>query len=206
MTSIFEIEKEEEDFSEKMNIDELFERKQQHDMNKLQLFNKILNRVHVRIKTTSRQKIDEQFCWFVVPEVILGVPKYDQASCIAYIMDKLRENKFYVKYYHPNTLLISWAHFVPSYVRNELKKKTGIVVNEMGERVVQEGQGQGQGQEGGVNPFLNLNRNNERREDQRSRTIQDIPPNQTTSSGSGSGSDPKKKYNPIQSYRPTGLF
>lgn len=200
MTSIFEIEKEEEDFSEKLNIDELFERKQQHDMNKLLLFNKILNRVHVRIKTTSRQKIDEQFCWFVVPEVILGVPKYDQAACIAYIMDKLKENKFYVKYYHPNTLLISWAHLVPSYVRNELKKKTGIVVNEMGERVVQEGQGP----EGGVNPFLNLNRNNERIEDQRSRTIQDIPPNQTTSSGSGS--DPKKKYNPIQSYRPTGLF
>ena len=118
------------DFSEKINIDDLYEKKRQTDVNKLELFKKILNRIHVRIKTTSRQKIDEQFCWFVVPEVIIGVPKYDQGSCIAYLIDKLRENGFNVKYIHPNTLFISWLHWVPSYVRTELKKKTGIVVDE----------------------------------------------------------------------------
>jgi hypothetical protein len=31
--------------------------------------------------------------------------------------------------------MISWNHFVPSYVRNELKKKTGIVIDENGNRV-----------------------------------------------------------------------
>ena len=107
-------------------------------MNKLELYNKILNRIHVRIKTTSRQKIDEQFCWFVVPEVIIGVPKYDQGSCIAYLIDKLRENGFNVKYIHPNTLFISWLHWVPSYVRTELKKKTGIIVDEYGNKVQDE--------------------------------------------------------------------
>ena len=55
------------DFAEKINIDDLYEKKRQHDLNKLELFNKILNRVHVKIKTTARQRIDEQFCWFVVP-------------------------------------------------------------------------------------------------------------------------------------------
>ena len=104
-------------------------------MKKLELYNKILNRIHVRIKTTSRQKIDEQFCWFVVPEVIIGVPKYDQGSCIAYLIDKLRENGFNVKYIHPNALFISWTHWVPSYVRTELKKKTGIEVNEYGQKI-----------------------------------------------------------------------
>jgi hypothetical protein len=94
-----------------------------------------LNRIHVRIKTTARQKIDEQFCWFVVPEIIIGVPKYDQGSCIAYIIDKLKENGFLLKYIHPNTLFISWQHWVPSYVRNELKKKTGIVVDEFGRKI-----------------------------------------------------------------------
>lgn len=134
MANIFTLENI-EDFSEKLNIDELYEKKRQYDLNKLALFNKILNRIHVRIKTTSRQKTDEQFCWFVVPEVIIGVPKYDQASCIAYLIDKLKENQFNVKYIHPNTLFISWIHWVPSYVRSELKKKTGIVVNEYGLRV-----------------------------------------------------------------------
>ena len=51
------------DFTEKINIDSLYEKKQQMDLNRLELFNKILNRIHVKIKTTSRQKIDEQFCW-----------------------------------------------------------------------------------------------------------------------------------------------
>ena len=132
MSNIFTLENI-EDFSEKINIDELYEKKRQHDVGKLELFNKILNRIHVRIKTTSRQKLDEQFCWFVVPEVIIGVPKYDQGACIAYIVDKLKTNGFQVKYIHPNTLLISWLHWVPSYVRNELKNKTGIIVNEYGE-------------------------------------------------------------------------
>jgi len=134
MANIFTLENI-EDFSEKLNIDELYEKKRQYDLNKLALFNKILNRIHVRIKTTSRQKTDEQFCWFVVPEVIIGVPKYDQGSCIAYLIDKLKENQFNVRYIHPNTLFISWIHWVPSYVRTELKKKTGIIINEYGLRI-----------------------------------------------------------------------
>ena len=135
MSSIFTLENI-DDFSEKLNMDDLYEKKRQYDLNKLALFNKILNRVHVRIKTTSRQKIDEQFCWFIVPEIILGVPKYDQSACIAYLMDKLKTNGFNIKYIHPNTLFISWMHWVPSYVRTELKKKTGIEINEYGEKVI----------------------------------------------------------------------
>ena len=98
MSNIFTLENI-DDFSEKINIDELYEKKRQYDVGKLELFNKILNRIHVRIKTTSRQKLDEQFCWFVVPEVIIGVPKYDQGACIAYIVDKLKTNGFHVKLY-----------------------------------------------------------------------------------------------------------
>ena len=134
MANIFTLENT-ENFSEKINIDELYEPKKNNDLNQLALFQKILNRIHVRIKTTSKQKKTENFCWYIVPEVIIGVPKYDQAACIAYVMDKLQENGFYIRYFHPNTILISWNHWVPTYVRNELKKKTGIVVNEYGEKV-----------------------------------------------------------------------
>ena len=178
------------DFSEKLNMDELYEKKRQYDLNKLALFNKILNRIHVRIKTTSRQKMDEQFCWFVVPEVIIGVPKYDQAACIAYLMDKLKENGFNVRYIHPNTLFISWVHFVPSYVRTELKKKTGIVVNEYGQRI---------GEDGAVvnNPTL--------------LRLEDKNPNELMfnlkkQDGGEQNEKPKKNYTPITSYKPSGNF
>ena len=137
MANIFTLENFSE-FSEKINIDELYEKKRQLDVSKLELFKKILNRIHVRIKTTARHSVDEKFCWFVVPEVIIGVPKYDQAACIAYIMDTLQTNGFQIRYFHPNTIFISWNHWVPSYVRTEIKKKTGIVINEYGEKIKDE--------------------------------------------------------------------
>lgn len=164
------------DFSEKINIDELYEKKRQLDVSKLELFKKILNRIHVRIKTTARQNIDEKFCWFVVPEVIIGVPKYDQAACIAYIMDTLQTNGFQIRYFHPNTIFISWNHWVPSYVRTEIKKKTGIVINEYGEKIKDE-------KEKDEEEIGNL-------EDQRSTDIQQLKNS--------------KKYTPINSYKPSG--
>ena len=124
-----------EDFSEKISIDELYEKKRQQDLNKLALFNKLLNRIHVKIKTVSRQKIDNQVCWFLVPETIIGVPRYDQAACIAYLIDKLQTNGFVVRYIHPNVLFISWIHFIPSYVRTEIKKKTGVLIDENGKKI-----------------------------------------------------------------------
>ena len=166
------------DFSEKLNIDELYEKKRQHDLSKLTLFNKILNRIHVKIKTASKQKIDEHFCWFLVPEIIIGVPKYDQAACIAYLIDKLKDNKFNVRYIHPNTLFISWLHWVPSYVRSELKKKTGIVVNEFGEKI-----------------------------DETNNQDNDLNPNNFIISKKDQSSiekQPKKNYTPINSYKPSG--
>jgi hypothetical protein len=122
-------------FSDMLNIDDLYEKKKQYDLNQLGLFNKILNRIHIKIKTCSRQHIDNQYCWFIVPEMIIGVPKFDQGACIAYLIDKLKANGFLIKYIHPNLLFISWSHWVPSYVRTELKKNTGIEVNEYGKQL-----------------------------------------------------------------------
>lgn len=134
MANIFTLENI-DNFSEKINIDDLYESKKNNDLNQLALFQKILNRVHVRIRTTSKQKKNEPYCWYIIPEVIIGVPKYDQAACIAYIMDKLQENGFNIRYFHPNTLLISWNHWVPTYIRNEIKKKTGMIINEYGQKI-----------------------------------------------------------------------
>jgi hypothetical protein len=182
MANIFTLENI-EDFSEKVNIDELYEKKRKQDLNKLDLFNKILNRIHVKIKTISRQKVDEQACWFLVPETMIGVPRYDQAGCIAYLISKLQTNGFNVRYIHPNLLFISWNHWVPSYVRTEIKKKTGITLNEYGKKVEEE-------------------------EDPDVKTIEPSNPNdymlrdQNMEQKGGKG--PKKEYTPIKSYKPSG--
>ena len=124
-----------DDTDEKVNLDDLYERKKQHDLNTLSTYNRILNRIHTRIKTVSRQQIENQFCWYVVPEMIIGVPRFDQGSCTAYIIDKLKDNGFLVRYTHPNLILISWKHWIPSYVRTEIKKKTGVVVDGNGNKI-----------------------------------------------------------------------
>ena len=140
---------------------------------------KILNRIHVRIKTASRQKADEQFCWYIVPEIMIGVPKYDQAACIAYIIDKLKINGFQVRYIHPNLLFISWLHWVPDYVRTELKKKTGIVVNEFGQRIEEDVENAIENQPSDPNNYL-------LKQDAKSK------------------GENKKEYTPIKSYKPSG--
>jgi len=185
MANIFTLENI-EDFSEKLNIDELYEKKRQQDLNKLALFNKILNRIHVKIRTVSRQKVDEHFCWFLVPEIIIGVPKYDQAACIAYLIDKLKSNGFNIRYIHPNMLFISWLHWVPSYVRSELKKKTGINVDEYGNKIEE-----------------NVEENGEMK------MLANMPsdPNDFMLNNKSQDSklkQPKKEYTPIKSYKPSG--
>ena len=183
------------DFSEKLNIDELYEKKRQYDLNKLNLYNKMLNRIHVRIKATSRQKIDEHYCWFVVPEVMLGVPKYDQAACIAYLMDRLKDNGFNVRYIHPNTLFISWLHWVPSYVRTELKKKTGIIVNELGERIDNGNPGD--------NSNNNPNSRQKNNEDESDPNSFVLNMKEKLQQQPGKGQQ-KKNYTPINNYKPSG--
>ena len=116
----------------KINIDELYEKKQIRDMNTLNTYNKILNRVHNKIRYISKQTIHEKFCWYIIPEVVLGVPKFDHTSCTAYVIHRLRDNGFVVKYTHPNLIFISWNNWVPAYVRNEIKKKTGVQIDSFG--------------------------------------------------------------------------
>ena len=186
MANIFTLENFDE-FSEKINIDDLYEKKRQIDVNKLELFKKILNRIHVRIKTTARQNVNEKFCWFVVPEVIIGVPKYDQAGCIAYIMDTLQANGFQVKYFHPNTVFISWNHWVPTYVRNEIKKKTGIIINEYGEKIKDEKANDSDDNEETVHESL-----------------QSQGGQQSQGQGGLQQIKNSKKYTPINSYKPSG--
>ena len=122
----------EDDISLKINMEELYEKKQKQAMNVLNNYNKILTRVHNKIKFTSKQLINEQCCWFIIPEILLGIPKYDVKDCTVYIIEKLRQNGFVVRYTHPNLIFISWRHFVPNYVRNEIKKSTGKNINEYG--------------------------------------------------------------------------
>jgi hypothetical protein len=122
--------------STKLNLDDLFETKKEYDLLTLKNYNLILDRAHKQIKVASRQK--SECCWFVVPEFILGIPRYDTRSCVAYVIHQLEENGFKLTYTHPNLLFISWSHWIPDYVRLEYKKQTGTIIDGFGKEVKKE--------------------------------------------------------------------
>jgi len=124
-----------DELRDKINLDDLYNRTRETDDLRLRVYKKILNRTHQKIKYESRQKSTGHYCFFIVPEFLVGTPRYDSASCIAYIMDKLSQNGFIVKYTHPNLLFISWNHYIPKYQRTDFKKKHGYNIDGFGNYV-----------------------------------------------------------------------
>lgn len=173
--SIFLLDTDEE-VNGKVNIDELYENKHKRDLKQLSIFNKILNRIHKRIQFVGKNKKNEKHIWFTVPEYIFGEPLYDKGEIIGYLVTKLNENGFYVKYIHPNTLFVSWHNWVPSYVRSEIKKKLGIVIDEKGNKI---------------------NKEEDEEED-------DNNPNSKILNDKNQSNKVQKQYTPIGQYKPTG--
>ena len=171
----------EEQFEEKINLDSLFEKKRQHTLSRLSVYQKILNRIHERIKHTSRQKNSDEFCFYVVPEFMFGVPRYDVQTCVSYVMEKLEENGFVVKYTHPNLLFISWKHYIPAYQRDEIRKRTGYRIDGFGKIIHKE-------EPRSIKPLENTN----------DRNAKPHKKNVTFSKNTG------KEYRDVDSYRPTG--
>jgi hypothetical protein len=169
-----------EETTGKVNIDDLYNKSHQRDLKQLSIFNKILNRIHNKIKTTTRCQKKDTHVWFAVPEYIFGESVYNQGDCIGYLVVKLEENGFNVRYVHPNTLFVSWANWIPSYVRTEIKKKTGKVLDEKG-NIIRDLRAEQEEEEesGDPNSSLFNSKNNQLQKN-------------------------KKEYTPLDQYKPTG--
>jgi hypothetical protein len=203
MDNLFYSREEDEDVENvrKINLDELYDTKKEKDLQKLQVFNRILNRIHTKIKMTSRQKINSNFCWYVVPEVMLGIVNYDRVMCISYIVAKLEENDFQVRYTHPNLIFISWGHYIPTYVRTEFKKKTGISIDEHGNKKEEGNDNSEEGGSGGGGIRLITNSGGGENANI-DHTL--LNRNKTSAASSANPNLVKKEYKPINSYKPTG--
>jgi hypothetical protein len=177
-----------ENESLKLNMDELYVTKQQQDLNILNNYNKILIRIHGKIKYVSKQLINDQCCWYIMPEILLGIPKYDYKDCTAYVIEKLRENGFVIRYTHPNLLFISWKHWVPTYVRTEIKNKTGKNVDEYGNLI----------DENNANANTNTNTNN----NNNTENYNDLLLN--NSKNNNDKNKNKTDFKDINSYKPSG--
>ena len=117
---------------DKLNLDELYVKTKQIEDNRIKIYRTILGRIHSKIKISSRLRATDKFCFYIIPEFLMGVPRYDVATLTSYCIDKLQNNGFFVKYTFPNLLFISWNHYIPAYRRMEYKKSTGISIDGFG--------------------------------------------------------------------------
>ena len=94
---------------------ELFEKRKERDGAKLKSYNKILEQIYTRIKTTSRDGADP-WILYTIPPFIIGLPKIDLEDCVVYLVYMLRAQGYEVRYTYPNLLYISWKHHERDYI------------------------------------------------------------------------------------------
>ena len=93
--------------SSQLNINSLFETTNKKTLRRLETYDSILKKCHIRIKYYS--KYEKTTCFFAIPEFIIGVPLYSVSELRTYMMNSLERNGFKLMYLHPNWLMIDWS-------------------------------------------------------------------------------------------------
>lgn len=91
-----------------IDINELHRKSREQRENKIKIYDEVLKKCHHRIKLVSDLAPMTQWCFFMIPKVMFGMPLYNLAECVEYLVKMLSENGFKVAYTHPNLLLITW--------------------------------------------------------------------------------------------------
>jgi hypothetical protein len=79
----------------------------EREKGRLLIYEDILEKCYHRIQSSVVR--DDPFSLYVVPDFIIGKPTYNFANCIQYIIFRLKNNGFKVKYIYPNALQIEWG-------------------------------------------------------------------------------------------------
>ena len=91
-----------------IDISELHKKSREQREKKIKIYEEVLKKCHHRIKLVSELAPMNQWCFFMIPKVMFGMPLYNLAECVEYLVRMLSDNGFKVAYTHPNLLLITW--------------------------------------------------------------------------------------------------
>ena len=108
-----------------LNINDLYETMYQKNINRYQKFDEILKCIHNRIKLYAKH--ERTYCFYQIPEFIIGVPLYNINDLRLYLINSLQKNGFQLMYFNPNMLFITWEIKKPklcssNQIKNNSKK------------------------------------------------------------------------------------
>ena len=89
-----------------LNINSLYETMYEKNIKRYEKFDNILQKIHNRIKYNAKN--EKTYCFFQIPEFIIGVPLYNIEDLKEYLMTSLQKDGFKYMYIDPNWLFISW--------------------------------------------------------------------------------------------------
>ena len=75
-------------------------------LKRMELYDSILKKCHSRILYNSN--LQRTYCFYQIPEFVIGTPLYDVLELRNYIMNSLKTNGFEILYIEPNWLFIYW--------------------------------------------------------------------------------------------------
>jgi len=114
-----------------LNINNLYETMWERNMKRYEKFDGILQKVHNRIKYNAKN--EKTYCFFQIPEFIIGTPLYNIEDLKNYLMDSLRKDGFQLMYIDPNWLFIAWeikGKKQPTKKKKEKKKGDYKLIDE----------------------------------------------------------------------------
>ena len=91
-----------------LRINDLYNKKNEKNLKRLEIYDSVLVKCHERIKYNSN--FERTYCFYQIPEFIIGVPLYNINEMRKYIINSLKTNGFNILYIDPNWLFISWGH------------------------------------------------------------------------------------------------
>ena len=89
-----------------LNIKELYSTINEKTIKRMEIYDSILQKCHKRIKYNS--SLERTYCFFQIPEFVIGVPLFNILELRTYIMNSLKKNGFQIIYVEPNWLFILW--------------------------------------------------------------------------------------------------
>ena len=89
-----------------IDMKELYSTINQKTLRRMELYDSILKKCHSRILYNSG--LQRTYCFYQIPEFVIGTPLYDISELRNYIMNSLKTNGFKILYIKPNWLFIYW--------------------------------------------------------------------------------------------------
>ena len=115
-----------------LNINNLYETMWEKNIKRYEKFDEILKKLHNRIKYNA--KLEKTYCFFHIPQFIIGVPLYNIEDLKKYLFQSLQKDGFKYMYIEPNWLFISWevkkSKHIPKRVKKEKKKGNYKLIDE----------------------------------------------------------------------------